>query len=586
MDAETVAKLRASNQVQDDFVQGQGGGGTQDFVSDSPQANSASADPTMGGEDPGVPPGSSGGSGPSDGQFYNGEPTAEGGAGTGFGEANFGGTDPVQSGTDPNAPPPTTGGGAEITQTGSGGGGSWSGGGDGGFAGSPGPIPNDSYIPDFQQVHDQSPQATEWHVTDEQTVQGQMASLMENDNPVFKSIREQIMRAHAAQGGKNSLMAARSATMAMANMAFQIGSQDAAVFAKSAEFNAAMSNQFGLAEQQFMHNALLSNQNFQQGKRILDMQIAGQLKQLGFQAQMQDRQFAFNLQMEGLQHQHQLETMDRAHGFDLENSELDYQHRWQLSEQEQAHALEQGDRNTENAMRAEMQQFGHQTVLQYMSEMGANTRQLMDAIGQVRSNDKINATQAGAATADLIRQFNAANDMMRSFFGNPLPGSPQSQTGGAGGGGGASGSAGGGSGTYNSPSYDYLSYNNSGGSMDFGPMRGYSLGQGGYQTYAPTVARFWGGSGRQSQPMYGSNTAYASGTAPRNPVPRATTAGGAQGPVGPGAGGIPEGSSGGHGGGGGGSPGGPNTGNGTGSLPTPGGGFGDVPSVPLPQVPP
>ena len=89
---------------------------------------------------------------------------------------------------------------------------------------------------------------TEWDVTREQTVAGQMEDIYDRDSPFFDQARERATRAHLAGGGQNSLMAAQAGEMAAMDQAFKIAFADASTYARSAEFNAAMKNQFGLAE--------------------------------------------------------------------------------------------------------------------------------------------------------------------------------------------------------------------------------------------------------------------------------------------------------------------------------------------------
>lgn len=443
-----------------------------------------------------------GGAAPNDGQYYDGQPDAgSSGAQGNFGTADFGPPNPSQPPSGQSGIPGWFG---SVTPTTPGGPGSGPGGGgpagdvrvreeEGSFWGGNKP----DYLGNMPR---DMPSPTNWEVTGDQLVENRMASLMESDNPVFQSLREATMRAHAARGGKNSLMAARAAVTQMADMAFKIGSQDAQTLARSAEFNAAMANQFGLAEQRFIHNALLSDQNYRQGVMMIREQSAARINEIGAETSGRlatiSAQFAGEMQLEDRRTDNQIRVMDRAHGHNLERDELNFQHNWALNEQGQAHTLERMDRQTDNNMREANNQFRNQFTLTYLSENSATQRQIIASMGEIRGNPNLKPDQAAAGARDLLSLYNSFNEQTRAFFGNPRPGADPN----------ASGDSGGGN-LWNSPAFDYTSYTGA---------RGYSMGQGGYQMYAPPTMRFWGGSGTVGQPMYGSNQAYAQGTRPQN----------------------------------------------------------------------
>lgn len=270
------------------------------------------------------------------------------------------------------------------------------------------------------------PQATEWEVTPEQTVAGQFKSIMTEGNPVFEQVRQEVMRNHQAAGGQNSLMASRSAAMAVADVGFKIASQDAATFARSAEFNAAMKNQFGLAEQQFRHNALLSEQNFKQGIMMVRENHLAELETINANMKanlnLAGAQAAIDLNMEAAKHVNVLAQMDRAHRQNLETMEAQFQYNWATNEQTQRQTLERMDRETTNTAYLEANKVNWNMQLNYMSEVGQNSRQLMATVGAIGSNPNITAAQASAAIADAVRQYNAVNAQLAAVY--TLPADP------------------------------------------------------------------------------------------------------------------------------------------------------------------
>jgi len=122
------------------------------------------------------------------------------------------------------------------------------------------------------------PTMTPWEVTREQTVQGQLTDLYNRDSPFFETARQRAIRSALSGGAQNSAMAGAFGELAAMDEAFKVGFADAQTYAQSAQFNAQMANQFSLAEQQFVHNALLSDQNYRQARELQTQRIAGQLK--------------------------------------------------------------------------------------------------------------------------------------------------------------------------------------------------------------------------------------------------------------------------------------------------------------------
>lgn len=138
--------------------------------------------------------------------------------------------------------------------------------------------------------------ATPWEVTEEQTVAGQMDKNYDRDNPFMQKAAAKAERGWQAQGGQNSLMAQKAGQSAAMDVAFKMSFEDAKTYARSAEFNAAMKNQFGLAEQRFIQNSLLSEQNYGQAIELQTQMIAGQLEGIAAQyqgkSQLMDKEFA------------------------------------------------------------------------------------------------------------------------------------------------------------------------------------------------------------------------------------------------------------------------------------------------------
>lgn len=141
------------------------------------------------------------------------------------------------------------------------------------------------------------PTPTEWDVTREQTVKGQLEDVYDRDSPFMERAAERTERRHLAGGGQNSLMARKAGQEAAMDTAFKVAFADAAIYGRSAEFNAAMKNQFGLAEQRFIQNSLLSDQNYKQSVELQTQMIAGQLEGIRMEymgrGKLADKEFGF-----------------------------------------------------------------------------------------------------------------------------------------------------------------------------------------------------------------------------------------------------------------------------------------------------
>lgn len=196
------------------------------------------------------------------------------------------------------------------------------------------------------------PGPTFWDVTGDELVEDRLAGLFEAGSPVLEAYQNATERAHLAAGGQNSLMARQAGVAALSQMAFNIASQDAQTIARSREFNAAMSNQFGLAQQTFIYNALLSDQNFRQGMEMQRAQLAAQANIQASaaaaasraQTSAQNHQMAMareamqhSLDMANLQHGQALEIMGAEYGLmmdrDTLNADLNLRNQYTLNEQ-------------------------------------------------------------------------------------------------------------------------------------------------------------------------------------------------------------------------------------------------------------
>jgi len=311
--------------------------------------------------------------------------------------------------------------------------------------------------PEFlPEMPENMPGPTEWEVTEDQTVAGQLENNLSKDSPLFEVLQESAQTNAARRGLKNSLMALTAGELATVSKAFEISSQDAATFARSAEFNAITANQFSQAEQAFMHSAMLSEQNFRQASRLQQEQIQGAIDQISAEirgrSRLAEQQQDHWLQQSGVMHAQNLESMELNHVLDVERLGVvqDYNLESMAFQTESQMALAGFnsdlqaalmDRQFMQNLQLNEQQFGMQQSLQYQQQVFGMLQTELAMIGQIGSGD-LTPEQMQHAIGQLRPAVTENINLMATFFN--ANGGPAAQ-----------------SGIGGSPYHDYLSYHGS-----------------------------------------------------------------------------------------------------------------------------
>lgn len=102
---------------------------------------------------------------------------------------------------------------------------------------------------------------TNWNVTGDQTVAGQLQKVLDTDNPLIQQARTRALQAQNASGRLNSTMAQSAADAAMYDAALQIATPDAATNANAANTNAATANTFARDNNSFVRQGEMANFN-------------------------------------------------------------------------------------------------------------------------------------------------------------------------------------------------------------------------------------------------------------------------------------------------------------------------------------
>lgn len=255
---------------------------------------------------------------------------------------------------------------------------------------------------------------TPWNITAPQTVAGQYANLMATGNPAIQAAEQSTIRAHAANGGNNSLMAQTAATLAGSQVALTIAQQDAQVNAQAGQYNATVANTFAEAQNQFVQNATLSQQNFQQGVALLKDQTSQSMQQLFAQVQANAAEASTSLKS-------QLVSIQANMNATMETMDKTFAQQTATAATQEGYAKENAA-ITEGYNQANADQaYGNNVRLSYLSSVNTNQTALMSTIANIQSNPNINTTQAQAAVQQAVDQFNSFMTMNNAYYSAMVP---------------------------------------------------------------------------------------------------------------------------------------------------------------------
>lgn len=102
---------------------------------------------------------------------------------------------------------------------------------------------------------------TSWNVSKDQTVAGQLSSLLASDSPLMQQARTRAMQTAQSRGLLNSSMAASAGEAAMYDAAMPIATADAQTYGSAAQFNADAGNVFTRDSNAFARDAAMANFN-------------------------------------------------------------------------------------------------------------------------------------------------------------------------------------------------------------------------------------------------------------------------------------------------------------------------------------
>lgn len=279
----------------------------------------------------------------------------------------------------------------------------------------------------------------QWNVTPDQTVAGQYAKLMgEGGSPISPAIQateQATIRSNAAHGGGNDLMTQNAATLAGSQVALQVASQDAATNAQAGQFNANAANQFRENLNQFIENAQLSSQNFNQGMAMLNAQTNQQLDMLTANVNADAATTSISLNASLAQTQAQLKAT---------LAQMGQQYNYTTATNWQAAGI---------ASAQSAQQYGQTVQLNYLADINSQQTALMQTIAEIRQNPNLSSAQVQGAVNDAVNQFNTFVSQIGAYSAALMPKAAQGASG--------TSSAVTPGGTYNSPAYNYGYINSS-----------------------------------------------------------------------------------------------------------------------------
>lgn len=255
---------------------------------------------------------------------------------------------------------------------------------------------------------------TNWNVTAPQTVAGQYQQLMSAGNPAIQAAEQSTIRANAANGGNNSLMAQTAATLAGSQVALTIAAQDAQTYAAAGQYNATAANSFAQAQNQFIQNASLSQQNFEQGVALLKDQTNQSMEQLYAQIKGSAVTASINLNA-------QLDTIKAQTNSTLEQMDKTFAQTTSTNATQEAYAQSNAAVGEAYTQANANQNYGISVRLSYLSAVSTQQNALMNTIAAIQSNPNINTAQAQAGIKDAVDQFNSFMTMNNAYYASMTP---------------------------------------------------------------------------------------------------------------------------------------------------------------------
>lgn len=213
------------------------------------------------------------------------------------------------------------------------------------------------------------------------------------------------MRANAASGGRNSLMAQNAATLAGSQVALSIASQDAQTQAQAGKYNSDVANTFAQNMNQFVESMTSNQQSFDLGyaqlKNNFNAQMGTVYAQVVQGAAAASENVKQSLDTTQASVNSTIETMDKTFSQNVAESEM------------------QNQFTNENAWT----NYGMQVRASYLSSVNQQQTALMQTIASINANSNINATQAAAGIQSAVSQFNSFMTMNNAYYSAMVPGS-------------------------------------------------------------------------------------------------------------------------------------------------------------------
>ena len=135
---------------------------------------------------------------------------------------------------------------------------------------------------------------SKWNVDNNQTVEGRIGGIVNQDSPLMELARTNAEQQMAARGLNNSSMAITAGQNAVYNAALPIAAQDASTFANAGKSNADNANQASIVNAQLATNTAIANAGAQNQRELAKLNNS-------FQLQMQGADTATKMQLQGLQ---------------------------------------------------------------------------------------------------------------------------------------------------------------------------------------------------------------------------------------------------------------------------------------------
>lgn len=267
---------------------------------------------------------------------------------------------------------------------------------------------------------------------DKETVQGQLRTLLDQNNPILQQARNRAQVQAASRGLQNSTLAAQAGEEAVISAAAPIAAADASTYSQRALANQQAQNTFGLGQQQFEQNRQLQADASVQ--RMAEQALAGDIN-----SRLQLEQAGYNFQLSAQENRNRLEQLASEGDIQAKLALQQFNYQTMLATQKQGFDIELSDRAFQNNQQLLIEEYAQrgslsaqeaQQEINRLNEIHQNT--LSEIAAQAQNSGAADAAkwtrdlQQGYLNAVTQRQMAASQEIQSIYTTQGLTSAQQS----------------------------------------------------------------------------------------------------------------------------------------------------------------